>query len=53
MNRKSKTLWSTYTAALIALLVVIQAATAGFGNTNVTGNLVNAELIIPVKTVGF
>lgn len=53
MNRKSKTLWITYTAALIALLVVIQAVTAGFGNTIVTGTLVNAVLIIAVMTGGF
>lgn len=53
MNSKSKTLWITYTAALIALLVVIQAVTAGFGNTIVTGTLVNAVLIIAVMTGGF
>lgn len=51
-DMKSKTLWITYTAALIALLVVIQAVTAGLGNTFVTGTLVNAVLIIAVMTAG-
>lgn len=51
-NMKSKTLRITYTAALTALLVVIQAVTAGLGNTIVTGTLVNAVLIIAAVTGG-
>ena len=38
-NNKGKTLWITRTAVFIALLVVLQAATASLGNTIITGLL--------------
>ena len=48
MNRKA--LWVTQTGVLLALLIVVQAVTAGLGNTLVTGSLVN--LIFAVTTGG-
>jgi uncharacterized membrane protein len=51
-NNKRKTLWITRTAVFIALLVVLQAATASLGNTIVTGAVVNMLLIIFVMTCG-
>ncbi|GCF95625.1 hypothetical protein NRIC_35160 [Enterococcus florum] len=50
MNRKA--LWITQTAVLLALLIAIQAVTAGLGNTLVTGSLVNLILIVAVTTGG-
>ena len=50
MNKK--TLWITRTAALTALLVVLQASTAALGSTLVTGTVVNLLLIISVMTCG-
>jgi len=50
MNRKI--LWITRTAVLAALLIVMQAATSTFGNTLVTGSVVNLILIISVMTCG-
>ncbi len=51
-NNKRKTLWITRTAVFIALLVVLQAATASLGNTIVTGAVMNMLLIIFVMTCG-
>lgn len=50
MNKK--VLWITRTAALTALLIIMQAVTAPFGNTLVTGSIVNLILIISVMTCG-
>lgn len=50
MNRKI--LWITRTAVLAALLIIMQAATAPFGNTLVTGSIVNLILIVSVMTCG-
>lgn len=47
-----KTFLITRTAAFIALLVVLQAATAPLGNTILTGTLVNALLIVSVRLCG-
>lgn len=53
MDKNKKTiLWITRTAVFIALLVVIQLATAPLGNTLVTGSLVNLVLILAVMTGG-
>lgn len=52
MDTKKKILWITLTAAFIALLVVLQAATASLGNTIVTGTAVNFILIVSVMTCG-
>ncbi len=49
---KEKTLWITRTAVFIALLVVLQAATAALGNTIITGSVVNMLLIVSVMTCG-
>ncbi len=53
MNNRSKVFWVTRTAVLIALLIVMQAATAPIGSTLVTGSIVNLLLIISVMTCGF
>lgn len=47
-----KVLWITRTAVLIALLVIMQMITSSFGNTIVTGSIVNLILIISVMTSG-
>lgn len=52
LDAKSKILWITRTAVFIALLIVLQAATASFGNTLITGSIVNFMLIISVMTCG-
>ena len=52
MNIKSKILWITRTAVFVALLVVLQAATAPLGNIFVTGSIVNLLLISSVMTSG-
>ena len=52
MNQREKTVWIIRTAVFIALLVVLQAATAPLGNTILTGTLVNALLIVSVMTCG-
>ena len=51
-NNKGKTLWITRTAVFIALLVVLQAATASLGNTIITGSVVNMLLVVSVMTCG-
>ncbi|MDH6364687.1 hypothetical protein M2139_001737 [Enterococcus sp. PF1-24] len=50
MNRKA--LWITQTALMLALLVATQAVTSGFGNTFITGSLVNLILIVSVCISG-
>jgi len=52
LNVKNKALWITRTAVFIALLVVLQAATAPLGNTIVTGSIVNMMLVVSVMTCG-
>lgn len=49
---KKKTLWITRTAVCAALLVVLQAVTASWGNTLITGSVVNLLLIVSVMTCG-
>lgn len=49
---KSKILWITRTAVFIALLIILQTVTSTFGNTLVTGAVVNLILIISVMTCG-
>jgi hypothetical protein len=48
----NKVLWITRTAALTALLIVMQAVTSSLGNTLVTGSIVNLILIVSVMTCG-
>lgn len=50
MNKRI--LWITRTAVLTALLIVMQAVTSAFGNTLITGSIVNLMLIISVMTCG-
>lgn len=50
MNKK--VLWITRTAALTALLIVMQAVTSPLGNTLITGSIVNMILIVSVMTCG-
>ena len=52
MDNKRKILWITHTAIFIALLIVLQAATAPLGNPIITGSIVNLLLIISVMTCG-
>ena len=53
MDKSKKTIrWITRTAIFIALLVVVQAATAGLGNQFVTGSAVNLILIVSAITCG-
>lgn len=53
MDNKKRTLWITRTAVFIALLIVLQAATASLGNVFITGSIVNMLLVISVMTCGF
>lgn len=52
MRNKTRIVWITRTAVFIALLIVMQAATAALGNTLVTGSIVNMMLVISVMTCG-
>ncbi len=52
MNNKNKIRWITRTAILIALLVVLQAATTPLGTTIVTGSVVNMLLVVSVMNGG-
>ena len=52
MNNKVRILWITRTAVFTALLIVLQATAAQFGNHIVTGSIVNMMLIISVMTCG-
>lgn len=49
---KAKTLWITRTAALLALLIVVQTVTKNLGQI-VTGSCVNAVLALATLTAGF
>lgn len=49
---KKRTQWITHTALFIAMLAVLQAATAPLGNIIITGSIVNLLLIISVMTCG-
>ena len=52
LNNKRNILWITRTAIFIALLIVLQAATAPLGNIIVTGTIVNLLLIVSVMSCG-
>ncbi len=52
MNNKSKIRWITRTAILIALLIVLQAATTPLGLTIITGSVVNMLLVVSVMIGG-
>lgn len=52
MKNKERILWITHTAVFIALLIVLQAATAPMGNILITGTIVNLLLIVSVMTCG-
>ena len=52
MLKHKKVLWITRTAVLIALTIVLQAATLQLGNQIITGSVVNLMLIISVMTCG-
>ena len=52
MTNKKRILWITHTALFIALLIVLQAATAPMGNILITGTIVNLLLIVSVMTCG-
>lgn len=52
MKNNEKILWITRTAIFIALLIVLQAATAPLGNIIITGSIVNLILIVSVMTCG-
>ena len=47
-----KALWIARTGILIALLVVLQAATIPLGNSFITGSIVNMMLVVSVMTCG-
>jgi hypothetical protein len=48
----TRVLWITQSAVFTALLVVVQMATAAFGNQLITGAIVNLLLIVSVMTCG-
>mgnify|MGYP003623312256 FL=1 len=52
MNGKQNILWITRTAIFIALLVVLQAATAPLGSSIITGSIVNLLLVVSVMSYG-
>jgi uncharacterized membrane protein len=52
VTNKKRILWITNTALFTALLIVLQAATAPFGNILITGTIVNLLLIVSVMTCG-
>ena len=52
LEYKNKILWITRTAIFIALLIVLQAATAPLGNPLITGSIVNMLLITSVMICG-
>lgn len=49
---KKRVWWITRTAVCIALLILLQAATAPLGNTLVTGTAVNMMLVVAVMANG-
>jgi len=52
MFKHEKVLWITRTGLLIAVTVVLQAATVPLGNQFITGSVVNLMLILSVMTCG-
>lgn len=52
MDNKKRILWITRTAILIALLIVLQAATAPLGVSLITGSMVNLVLVVSVMVCG-
>lgn len=52
LYKRQRILWITRTAVFIALLIVLQAATAALGNAILTGSIVNLLLITSVMTCG-
>ena len=52
MKIKTKILWIARTSICIALLIVMQAATAPLGNTLVTGSINNLLMIVTVMILG-
>lgn len=52
MGNKTKLKGITRAAAFIALLIIMQAASAALGNTIVTGTIVNMLLVTSVMTCG-
>jgi len=52
MKNYKRARWITRTGVLIALLVVLQAATVPLGNQFITGSVVNLMLIVSVMTCG-
>lgn len=52
MGIRSNVLWITRTGVFIALLIVMQAVTAGLSNQLITGSIVNLILIVSVMTCG-
>ena len=52
MKNNKEIFWITRTAIFIALLVVLQAATASLGNQFITGSIVNMMLVVSVMTCG-
>lgn len=52
MKNNKKVQWITRTGVFVALLIVLQAVTAGFGNTLITGSIVNMLLVTAVMTSG-
>lgn len=51
-KNRSRILWITRTAILIAITIVLQALTLQFGNQYVTGSIVNMMLVLSVMTCG-
>ena len=52
MDNRKKIRWIARTALLIALLIVLQAASAPLGNSLITGSIVNLMLIISAMVCG-
>lgn len=48
----NKILWITRTAVITALLITLQISTSVFGNTLITGSIVNLVLVVCVITCG-
>ena len=53
MNDNDKVKWITYSAAAIALIIVVQFITAGMGQQLITGSLVNMILALTVLLFGW
>lgn len=50
--KNSPAKWVVKTALFLAILIALQAATAGLGNTLITGSLVNLTLVLTVMLAG-